>query len=493
MRLFRLLLALAILFVVPTTWAASPQEDLAQADQSVTAALQALDTDDVDSARQRYQEFRSRWQAIEDGIRDVDGDAYQAIETAMRETRQSLSAEPFDAARARTALRALHEHNEGFFESSVTESATPTPSSATDDAGRLQALVVQLDNARAELGRHDTAAALRAVDTFERNWPAAEGLVKAKSPATYTATEDDIASVEALLERQPPREDEASQILGRMRDRLAPIVAGGANYGMFDAFVIMLREGLEALLVIGALTAFLQRTGNRDKQHWIWGGAALGVVLSIVLAVVLQQVFSRAEAGLGSELVEGLVGVGAAAMLFYVSYWLHSKSRLGAWQRYIHERSSAALARGSMVSLTLIALLAVFREGAETAVFYLGIAPSIAPADLIAGLVLGVAALVVVGFLLLLVGLRLPLRPFFLASSLLIYYLGFKFVGTGVHALQVAGVVPATPAPLPGSDVLGVYPTWETALPQVVLLLAAGLVVYLSTRQRPTTSSVAVA
>jgi high-affinity iron transporter len=85
---------------------------------------------------------------------------------------------------------------------------------------------------------------------------------------------------------------------------------------------------------------------------------------------------------------------------------------------------------------------------------------------------------------LLALGRSLPLRPFFLASSALIYYLGFKFVGTGLHALQVAGVLRATPGPLPSSDALGVYPTWETALPQVLLLVVAALVIWASLRPR---------
>jgi high-affinity iron transporter len=246
----------------------------------------------------------------------------------------------------------------------------------------------------------------------------------------------------------------------------------------------MLREGLEALLVIGALTAFLRRSGNGDKQRWIWAGAGLGIVLSVGLAFVLQQVFQRAGASLGSEMVEGWIGLIAAAMLFYVSYWLHSKARLGAWQSYIREKSTAALAGGSMLSLAVIALLAVFREGAETAVFYLGIAPSISPADLLLGLGLGLVSLVAIGAALLLIGLRLPLRPFFFASSALIYYLGFKFVGTGLHALQVAGVLRATPGPLPSSDVLGLYPTWETALPQIVLLVVAAAIIWASLRPR---------
>jgi high-affinity iron transporter len=187
--------------------------------------------------------------------------------------------------------------------------------------------------------------------------------------------------------------------------------------------------------------------------------------------------------------VEGIVGLSAAAMLFYVSYWLHSKARLGAWQEYIRARSTRALAGGSMASLALVAFLAVFREGAETAVFYLGIAPSITPGDLALGLGLAVLALALIGGVLLVVGQRLPLRPFFLASSVLIYYLGFKFVGTGLHALQVTGVIPATPAPLPGSDILGVYPTWETALPQLLLLVIAGLVLWITLREQRRSSA----
>jgi high-affinity iron transporter len=270
-----------------------------------------------------------------------------------------------------------------------------------------------------------------------------------------------------------------------MRERLEPIADGSATYGVFDASIIMLREGLEALLVVSALVAFLKKSGNDGEQHWIWGGAGMGVVLSIGLALTLQQVFSRAGAALGSEIIEGIIGLAAAAMLFYVSYWLHSKAHLGAWQRYIREKSTAALARGSMLSLGLVALLAVFREGAETSVFYLGIAPSIALGDLVLGVALGTLALVAAGFVILALGRRLPLRPFFLASSALIYYLGFKFVGTGLHALQVAGVLPATPAPVPSSDVFGFYPTWETMLPQLALLAIAAAVVWLSARHQP--------
>jgi high-affinity iron transporter len=491
MLLTRLLIALstlALLFVVPAASADSPRQDLQQADQSVLQARAALARGDTDAARQSYQSFRDRWVQIEDGVKDASPSDYAAIETAMRAVRVSLTAQPFDATATDKAFDALHDANADFF--GVPPAASGQPSPTDDAAARLQALVDTLGEARDAVVRRDASAALAEVKSFEKEWPASEGLVKVKSPAAYAATEDDMANVEAMLSGATPRFADADATLVRMRDRLAPIAEAGASYGIFDAFVIMLREGLEALLVVGALAAFLKRSGNSDKQHWIYGGAGVGVVLSIVLAVVLQQIFARAEVGLGGELVEGIVGLSAAAMLFYVSYWLHSKARLGVWQQYIRQRSSAALAGGSMLSLSVVALLAVFREGAETAVFYLGIAPSIAPRDLLVGLGLGVLALAAIGTAVLVIGVRLPLRPFFLASSVLIYYLGFKFVGTGVHALQIAGVIPATPAPLPGNDVIGIYPTWETALPQLLLLLAACAVLWITIReQRQATAS----
>jgi high-affinity iron transporter len=192
---------------------------------------------------------------------------------------------------------------------------------------------------------------------------------------------------------------------------------------------------------------------------------------------VLQAIFSRVTAGANRELIEGITGLVAAALLFYVSYWLHSKASLGAWRKYIDQQTTQALARGSIDGLALLAFLAVFREGAETAVFYLGMAPAIALRDLLLGMGLGGVMLVIAAVLMLVVGVKLPLRLFFRVAGLLVYYLGFKFVGTGLHALQVAGALPNTPIPglepHPFFEFFGVYPTWQTLLPQLVLLLGA--------------------
>ncbi len=166
-------------------------------------------------------------------------------------------------------------------------------------------------------------------------------------------------------------------------------------------------------------------------------------------------------------------------MLFSVSYWMHGKAQADAWQKYIRAKTTSALATGSLFSLALLAFLSVFREGAETTVMYLGIAPSIALGDLLLGISLAVVILTVVGILIMYAGVRLPLRWFFLVTSVLIFYLGFKFIGTGIHALQVAQVIPASVSSyLPSGEMLGVFPTWETTVPQIALLVIAAAVVW---------------
>ena len=266
----------------------------------------------------------------------------------------------------------------------------------------------------------------------------------------------------------------------------SPLARQTTRYNVWDAAIILLREGLEALLILTALLTFLSRSGHGDKRKWIWSGGAFGILASVLTAIAVQAFFARALAGAGREMIEGITSLVAAVMLFSVSYWLHSKAHLGAWQKYIDEQATRALNSGRLLSLAILAFLAVYREGAETILFYIGLAPSISVRDLLLGFALGAAVLAVIAVLMLGASLRLPLRAFFRVSSLLIYYLGFKFVGTGIHELQEANVLPANTADyLPSSDLLGLYPTWQTTLPQIALLLAALAILVYTMRTRP--------
>jgi high-affinity iron transporter len=167
-------------------------------------------------------------------------------------------------------------------------------------------------------------------------------------------------------------------------------------------------------------------------------------------------------------------------MLIWMMFWLHSKASVGAWSRYISQSASRAMATNSLVSLALIAFLAVLREGAETVLFYVGIAPAISSSDLFAGLATGAICLAVIAVLMLVVGVRIPIRPFFLATSALIFFLAFKFTGFGIHSLQVSGWLQAHTAPVPAIGFVGLFPTWESTILQLALLAAVGLALVLT-------------
>jgi high-affinity iron transporter len=482
---------LALLALLIAVWAGAPMS-LRAADDDATlasglealvahadASAAALGRGDLAEARAAFTRFDDGWFDIEDGVRDRSRQAYRSIEGAMDDVRFGLRPDQPDVPTVQADLTRLHQEVMAFvgtLGSTAPGTASPrgaTTATAPAGSAPTPATLVQiLDRLSAALDRGDVAAARTEVRTFQDVWLDVEGSVKTRSRTVYTDTENRTAEVAAALARQPADVEAARRGVSAMRADLVPVVQAGATYGMWDAAIILFREGFEALLVVAALVAFLQRSGNADKRGWIWAGGAAGILASIGVALVAHAVLDRAAANVSREVMEGAIGLVAAAMLLYVGYWLHSKASLAGWQEYIREQSTAALKRNSLLGLAFIAFLAVFREGAETVLFYLGIAPGISTPDLLLGLGVGAAGLVVLALIMLVAGVRLPVRPFFLAATVLIYYLCLKFVGSGVHALQVAGVVPATPASrVPSIELFGVYPTWETTLAQLAVVL----------------------
>lgn len=428
--------------------------------------------------RAEYTEIHTSWAAFEDQVRARDPQGYLDIELALDQVAAAVEAQPIDPA----GVQAAFEHlNTEAGELADRLAAAPAPGSAVAVNVTPADLLARLTSVEQALERGDSADARAQFDGFIRAWPAVEDQVATRSDADYKAIETGMGHAAAALRAAPADLGAATAALAGIRGALAPYATAN-TYSAFDAALIILREGLEALLVVVALLAFLRKSGNSDKRGWIWVGGAAGILASIVTAFILRAVFNQVSAGRSRELIEGITGLVAAGLLFYVSYWLHSKASLHAWQSYIAQQTTRALARGSMLGLALLAFLAVFREGAETVVFYLGMAPAIGMRDLLLGMGAGAAILVVLAVLMLVVGVRLPLRPFFRIAGLLVYYLGFKFVGTGIHALQVAGTVPTSPiGRLPSSGVLeffGIFLTWQTLLPQLVLLAAAVAVLF---------------
>ena len=240
----------------------------------------------------------------------------------------------------------------------------------------------------------------------------------------------------------------------------------------FESFVIIVREGFEAILVLGATVAFLMKTGNRARLRDIWLGAGVGVVASAVLAVALSTVLKHVPAS--QDTIEGVTMLIAVVVLFSVSYWLLSKVEAAKWQQFIRDKVNAALSHGGMFALAFVAFLAVFREGAETALFYQALftrgGDIVMPVSL--GLLSGSATLAVIFTLFWVFGLRIPLRPFFAVTSALLYYMALVFAGTGIKELQEADILPRTMLPgFPHVELVGLYPTVETLCAQGVLIV----------------------
>ena len=246
---------------------------------------------------------------------------------------------------------------------------------------------------------------------------------------------------------------------------------GSGSEAFWQSFLIILREGFEAILVIGAIVAFLLKTGNHARLKSIWWGIALALLASAVTAIALKTILGAIPAT--REIIEGLTLLVAVAVLFSVSYWLISRVEAAKWQAFIREKVNDALEHGGGKALAFVAFLAVYREGAETALFYQALfsegAHIALPISL--GIIVGFAALAVIFTLFYRYGVRIPLRPFFSVTSVLLYYMAFVFMGKGVRELQEGNAVPITLIPgFPTIEALGMYPTWQTLLAQIFLL-----------------------
>ena len=247
---------------------------------------------------------------------------------------------------------------------------------------------------------------------------------------------------------------------------------GGKWGAFFQSFLIILREGFEAILVIGAVVAFLLKTGHRERLKSIWVGVGAALVASAATAVILMTVLRALPAS--REVIEGATMLVAVAVLFSVSYWLISKVEAAKWQQFIRGKVTAALDHGGGKALVFVAFLAVYREGAETALFYQALFNEGASAALpiTLGILVGFAVLAVVFTLFYRFGVRIPLRPFFATTSVLLYYMAFVFMGKGIRELQEGNLMSITVIPgFPHIDALGIFPSVETLLGQLLLIV----------------------
>ena len=335
---------------------------------------------------------------------------------------------------------------------------------------RVLALLDQaLEAARA--GRRDDAAD-RAFDSYIAFEPL-ETPARAKDPGRVAAMERHFVDFKGALKAGDLRAAERARntIQAGMPGIIELTKPPASGWGaFFQSFLIILREGFEAILVVGAVVTFLIKTGHRRRLGSIWWGVGLGLAASAVTAVILATVLDALPAT--REVIEGGTMLVAVAVLFSVSYWLISKVEAAKWQKFIRDKVTTALSANGGRALALVAFLAVYREGAEVALFYQALfrdGQNVAgPISL--GIVAGFAALAVIFTLFYRFGVRIPMRPFFATTSALLYWMAFVFMGKGIRELQEGNAAPITVIPgFPSVDALGIYPTVETLLGQLLL------------------------
>jgi high-affinity iron transporter len=234
------------------------------------------------------------------------------------------------------------------------------------------------------------------------------------------------------------------------------------------ALTILLREGVEALLIVIGIVAFLRKAQRKDVLPYVhtgWIGALVAGVLTWAAATYLVTI-----SGASREVSEGVGSVFAALVLLSVGLWMHQKSSAGRWQEYLSEKLSAAMSRKTAWSLFALSFIAVYREVFETVLFYSALAADGNGGALLGGFIVAVVLLAIIGWALLRSSARMPIGKFFSFTSGFVAVLAVILIGKGFAALQEAGWIGVTPLSFPRIDILGVLPTAETLGAQALVL-----------------------
>lgn len=252
-----------------------------------------------------------------------------------------------------------------------------------------------------------------------------------------------------------------------------------------QAFLILIREGLEALLVVAAVIAYLVKSGNKRFAKWIYLGVVAGLAGSGLVAVLFTFLFGGS--GPIQEISEGVCALIATLMLLWTSNWMLNKSSVEAWNNYIRNKTEAAVAGaqskvesgqrlglGMIASLAMLSFLAVFREGAETVIFYESIYSMSQDAHgMWVGGLAAAAVLIVIFLILRFTSVKIPIGPFFLVTSIVMAVLVVIFAGGGIHALIEGDLIEGTYlSSVPTNDWIGLYPYVETITAQVIAAIA---------------------
>ena len=305
-----------------------------------------------------------------------------------------------------------------------------------------------------------------------------ENKIGAIDVALKTEIERNFGEIVALM-KAGADEAKLQTVAKALRDNLEIALEKSANTGspeslLFFAFTIILREGFEALIIVAAVVAYLVKTGNQNRMGIVYSSLSVAVVLSFVMAWVMNLLFENA--GQYREVMEGAVMLVAVSLLFYVGFWLLSNAGAKKWNEYIKTHVSESISAGSAKALWWTVFLAVFREGAETVLFYQALFFEAKNAEgygaIGAGFAAGLIILLIVFFVFKKFSIKIPIKPFFLVTSAIIFYMSIVFVGKGLMEFVEGKIfVPTKIEGFPTIELLGIYPYYESLIPQAIMIV----------------------
>jgi high-affinity iron transporter len=307
-----------------------------------------------------------------------------------------------------------------------------------------------------------------------------EALLNARDGGLVAEAEAAMGQLRAAIGRGAPVPDvearaaELQALFDRAETALAP-EAGSQASTFLGALAILLREGLEALLIVVAMIGFLRKAERPELLKYVHWGWLAALVLGVATWWAASHVIGIS--GADRELTEGFGSLIAAGILLFVGIWMHGKAQAGAWQAYVRDKLDRALSGNSIWLLFGLSFIAVYREVFETIIFFAALGGEGNGVALVGGVAVAVALLALIAWAMLKLSRSLPIGKFFAYSAALIAILAVVLSGKGFAALQEAGLIGVTPLEgFPRSVILGVYPTLETVVAQgaMILLLAAG-------------------
>lgn len=423
---------------------------------------EAFDSADIAKINEAYKMLDVKWNQYEQPVRSQSIGLYGKIENQMAFMRIALANEVPDISLANSYYEAMKSYVELFLSGQDI---------VVEDKGySLQSLVDLINDSLEAIDEGDNEAASAALTEFIIIWPNVEIEVSTRNGSLYTVLESKLPILVSQLMQDTPEVDSIIEELKKYKTEIQLLQQDG-NYSFWDSALILLREGLEAILIIMVLVSFLKRSNQEKMVKWIYSGAVAGIVLSVAAAVALSYLFNALTAGSSREMIEGWVGLMAAVMMISVGVWLHNKSSVQSWNTYLSKQIDNAMSKGSVITMASISFLSVFREGAETILFYAGIIPKMEMFDFVLGIVVALVILTIVAFILFKLSVKIPIHHFFFVATILIYVLAFKIIGTSIHTLQLTNIFPTTVIhDLPVISWIGFYPTVQTMIGQALLL-----------------------